>query len=111
MRTTMKNNTPARKITARRQCLRIAAADAYTWAWDSVGETFNGLVRALDGESPTEDAYADALRGFDSGFGGLSESPATSAGVPARWAAVYNCEVERIYRREIRCEIARVLAD
>lgn len=102
--------TNAKNITARRQCLKIAALDALTWADDSANETFNDLVRDHDG-APDGETYADALRGFDSGFGGLTESPATSARVPARWAAIYNIEVERVYRREIRRRIARALAD
>jgi hypothetical protein len=104
-------NTPASKITARRQCLKVAAADAFAWAQDSAAETFSDLVRDLDGDAPDSETYADALRGFDSGFGGLSEAPSTSARVPERWAAVYNIETERVYRREIRRTIARVLAD
>lgn len=102
---------PAYKITARRQCLRIARADAFAWAQDSAGETFNDLVRDLDGEAPAGEVYAAALRGFDSGFGGLSEAPSTSAGVPARWAAIYDAALERAYRREIRRRIVQALAD
>ena len=103
--------TPAYKITARRQCLRIANADAFEWAQDSAGETFSDLVRDLGGEAPDNETYADALRVFDSSFGELSEAPSTSAGVPARWAATYDAAIERAYRREIRRHIARVLAD
>jgi hypothetical protein len=67
--------------------------------------------RDLDGDAPDSETYADALRGFDSGFGGLSEAPSTSVGVPERWAALYNAEIERVYRREIRREIARSALD
>jgi len=102
---------PAHKITARRQCIRIASADAVAWAQDNAGETFSDLVRDLDGEAPAGEVYAAALRGFDSGFGGLSEAPSTSAGVPARWAAIYDAAVERAYRREIRRRIVQALAD
>lgn len=102
--------TPA-SITARRQCLRIAALDAATWVEQNASEAFNDLVRDLDGECPTGERYADALRPFDSGFGGLSESPSTSAGVPLRWASVYDSEVERQYRRLMRRRIAEALAD
>lgn len=103
--------TNTKNITARRQCLKIAAIDAFAWAQDSASETFNDLVRDLNGDAPTGEVYADALRGFDSGFGGLSESPATSSRVSSRWADLYNREVERAYRREIRRRIANALAD
>jgi hypothetical protein len=98
-------------ITARRQCLKIAAADAFVWAEQSASETYANLVLELDGATPSDEAYAAALRPFDASFGGLSESPATSAGVPARWAALYDRVIERAYRREIRRRIAQALAD
>ena len=98
-------------ITARRQCLKIAAADARTWADQNARETYSDLVRDLDGDLPSGETYAAALRPFDSGMGGLSEAPSTSAGVPERWAAIYDAEIERCYRREIRRHIADALAD
>lgn len=56
------------------------------------------------------DELAAAYRAFDTGFGGLSEAPSTSAGIPERWASVYDAEIERAYRREIRRAVARVEA-
>lgn len=97
-------------ITARRQCLRIAALDAATWVEQNASETFNDLVRETDGNGPTDEEYAAALRRFDGGFGGLSEAPSTSAGVPERWASVYDSEIERQYRRLLRRRIAEVEA-
>ena len=98
------------KISARRQCLRIAAADAYAMAWNTINDTFDDLVQFREGEEPTDADYVSELRGFDSSFGSLSESPAAWAGVPTRWSALYNATVERVFRRDIRREIARVLA-
>lgn len=97
-------------ITSRSQCIRTANADALMWAQQSDAETYADLVRELGGKSPDAETYADALRPFDSGFGGLSEAPSRSAGVPQRWAALYDSTIERAYRRAIRRRIAEVLA-
>lgn len=38
----------------------------------------------------------------------ISEAPPTSAGIPARWADLYDRTLERVYRAEIRREIERL---
>lgn len=97
------------RISARRQCVRIARRIAFDWAWDHINEAFNNLARDLDGETVSPEDYYDAMNRLDVGFGGFSESPAASAGVPERWAAVYNFALDRAYRREIRHETLRAL--
>lgn len=100
----------ARTISSRSQCLRIASSDAIQWADTNADEARAALVQELDGEDPSAEALADALRPYDSGFGGLSERPSTAAGVPARWADLYDASLERAYRRAIRQWIAATLA-
>jgi len=95
-------------ITTRRQCLKTAAFDARVWAEQSASEAYSEA--RIDGEAPSGEALAAALRPYDSSMGSLSEAPSTSAGVPVRWAAIYDREVERCYRREIRRRIDEALA-
>ena len=99
-------------ITTRTQCLAAATEDARDWAQQSVAEEYQTLCdeRGEDG-APDAETYADALEKYDSSMGGLSEAPSTSARIPARWAGLYDRTLERVYRAEIRREIARLRAE
>lgn len=101
-----------RTITTRSQCLAAATEDAREWAQQSITEEHNELCteRGEDG-APDEETFADALEKYDSGMGGLSEAPSTSARIPARWADLYDRTLERVYRAEIRREIARLRSE
>lgn len=100
-------DVPHRRLSTRSQVLRSAADDAHAWALQSDAEVFTDLRERLDGRSPTAQRYAAALRRYDSP---MVESPASFAGVPARWRDLYDSTLERVYRADIRARVKEIEA-
>jgi hypothetical protein len=96
------------QISSRRQCLKTAAVDAFEWAQQSDGEVFNDLVQKNDGTPPDAEDYATALQRYDGDF---TDSPASAAGVPPRWAPIYDAALTRVYRAAVRRRVAEILDD
>jgi hypothetical protein len=94
-----------RTISSRRQCLRTASIDAIAWAQTTYDEVFNDLC--VDGGAPDAGMHAEELRRYDSGF---LTSPASAAGVPQRWAPIYDAAMERVYRKTILRRVEEILA-
>lgn len=92
------------QISSRHRCLRTASVDAVEWARASSDEVFNDLC--VDGDAPGAQAYAEELQRYDSAF---LTSPASAAGVPQRWAPLYDAALERTYRSAIRRRVAEIL--
>ena len=94
------------QISSRRQCLKTAALDAFEWAQQNDGELFADLMLENSGNPPDAEDYATALQRHDSDF---TDSPASAAGVPHRWAPVYDAEITRVYRKAIRRRVDEIL--